>query len=213
MNCCQLRATDAHFSHRVVEQELQRYRSHGPGQTTRLMLDALRDSGVTNGTLLDIGGGIGALHHELIDNGIREATEVEPAAAYLRAAESEARRRGHEGRVRFMHGQLADVQDELPVFDVVTLDRVLCCDPDVTDLIAAAAGKSRNLVAVSFPQDRWYVRLVILLHNIGRRLRGDQFRTYVHPNDLVEAAFANADFVRAFYRGTLVWQVIMYRKA
>lgn len=211
MNCCQLAATEAQFSERVAQRDLDNYRRHGPGKTTRIMLQALQTVGVADTTLLDVGGGIGAVHHELLDQGVREATEVEPSAAYLNAAEDEARLRGHEGRVRFLHGQLADARDQLPTFDIVTLDRVICCDPDGVALAAAAAAKSRRVVAVSLPREIWYVRLVFFLENFGRRLVGNEFRTYVHATDRVEAAFGEAGFVRAFYRTTPVWQVIVYR--
>jgi hypothetical protein len=43
-------------------------------------------------TLLDIGGGFGAIHHELLKNGLRHAESVEAATAYIDAAQEGARR-------------------------------------------------------------------------------------------------------------------------
>ena len=57
-------------------------------------------------------------------------------------------RRGHAGRVTFRLGDFKVVAPDLPLADVVTLDRVVCCDPDFTSLLTAAADQSPVLVIV-----------------------------------------------------------------
>jgi magnesium-protoporphyrin O-methyltransferase len=61
-----------------------------------MLIEAIKAEGVTGATVLDIGGGIGAIQSELLDAGASTATSVEASSAYLSTARGEANRRGHE---------------------------------------------------------------------------------------------------------------------
>ena len=63
-------------------------------------------------TLLDIGGGIGAVQHELLDAGVTHVTSVDASAPYLEAAREEAGAR-HDGRVTYVHGDFVDLADSV----------------------------------------------------------------------------------------------------
>ena len=65
-NCCEI--TDNAFSEAEARSEVKNYRRRGPANQTRLILEAVRSLGSRDAVLLDIGGGIGALHHELLDD-------------------------------------------------------------------------------------------------------------------------------------------------
>ena len=52
-------AADQHFNERKATEELKRYRTKGPGPTTRLLQEGLEQAGTLSGPLLDIGSGIG----------------------------------------------------------------------------------------------------------------------------------------------------------
>jgi len=105
--------------------ELRRYREKGPIPSTRALIEALVAEGVEGATLLDIGGGIGAIQHELLDAGVTHATSVDASAPYLSAARSECKRRGHDGRVTYLHGDFVELAESVPPADIVTLDRVV----------------------------------------------------------------------------------------
>ena len=117
-----------HFGSLRAQDDLSEYRRHGPTGPARLMLDLLRQANVTPSTLLDIGAGVGVLHHELLLAGVERAVHVEGAAAYVQAAQSEARRRGQLDRVRFIHGDVvaAATGEDLGPAELVTLNRVVC---------------------------------------------------------------------------------------
>jgi ubiquinone/menaquinone biosynthesis C-methylase UbiE len=83
---------------------MRRYREKGPIPSTRALIEALVAEGVEGATLLDIGGGIGAIQHELLDAGATRATNVDASAPYLDAAGEEAQRRGHDEHVTYLHG-------------------------------------------------------------------------------------------------------------
>lgn len=210
MNCCQCEDIDQHFGEKRVKGDLRRYQRKGPGPTTRILLDGLRAQNLLGATLLDVGAGIGVIVHELSGSTIIRATLVESASAFLNAAKAEARRRGHDDRVEFVHGDFVELADELPNADLVTLDRVVCCYLNFEDLLRASADKSRKLCALSYPRERWYVKAANAFENWTRRRRGDRFRTYIHPEYHIHEIMLDAGFDRHFYRGTLTWHVAVY---
>ena len=188
--CCA--AADGHFGPARTARELAAYHRRGPTGPARLILDVLRDANAAADTMLDIGAGIGVLHHELLGRGVRTAIHVEGAAAYIAAARAETERRGHAGRVEFLHGDAVVLAAELPPADLVTLDRVVCCYPDFAALLHATTRLARRYYALSYPHDRWYMRAHTAWQNYGRRRAGNPFRTFVHPpmemRDLIEGA-------------------------
>ena len=211
MSCCDLAAVEGQFTPTIAERDLQQYRRRGVRGTTRLILALLSEAGIDDATLLDVGGGIGVLHHELLDDGVTAAVEVEPASAYIAVARAEAERRGHAARVRFVHGALRSVEVRVAPADVVTLDRVVCCDADA-DLVTLAARKSRRFVALSLPRERWYVKCVFGLENTVRRLRGNRFRAFVHSIAHIEQQLESTGFARTAVRRTLAWHVALYER-
>ncbi len=211
MSCCDQAAAEGQFTPTIAERDLKQYRRRGAQGTTHLILALLSEAGIDDATVLDVGGGIGVLHHELLDDGVTTAVEVEPASAYIAVARAEAERRGHAARVRFIHGALRSVEAHVAPADVVTLDRVVCCDADA-DLVTLAARKSRRFVALSLPRERWYVKCVFGLENTVRRLRGNRFRAFVHSIAHIEQQLESTGFARTAVRRTLVWHVALYQR-
>src|SRR5687767_9415231 len=101
MDCCHCQAVDRYFDANHAAQNLERYRRHGPVRTTQMLIEALEQQGVSGRTLLDIGGGIGAIQHELLKAGARHAWSVEASSASLVAAREEAGRQGLAGQVAY----------------------------------------------------------------------------------------------------------------
>ena len=71
-------------------EKLARYRVHGPDPSTRALLDAINVADIRGKTLLDIGGGVGAVQHELLRLGVVSVQEVEASAAYVAACQADA---------------------------------------------------------------------------------------------------------------------------
>jgi magnesium-protoporphyrin O-methyltransferase len=212
MPSCHCVATDRHFTPARAQAELAQYRQRGPGATARLILESLTDLGIMPRTLLDIGAGIGVLHHELLGRGVGRALHLEAAAAYVAAAKEESERRGHGGRVQFRHGDFVTLAPELESAELVTLDRVVCCYPELEPLVLLSAEKAERYYALSFPYDRWYVRAHTRWQNHRRRRAGNAFRTFVHPVSRIEALVRTAGFQVERYRRTLVWALMVCRR-
>lgn len=111
-------AADRQFTAIKVAKELKAYRGGRIGPTTRRLRDGLAEAGLTHGTLLDIGGGVGALTFELLDCGVKSATVLEASSAYAAAAQDEAIRRTRGPAVNVVHGDLLELSEKLPSADV-----------------------------------------------------------------------------------------------
>ena len=206
-SCCSAYGgvADRQFDAARVALELRQYRKKGAGPTTRLLRDGLVAAGAVNGSLLDIGAGIGALTFDLLDRGSRSAVAVDASSAYLTAAVEEATRRDRVGRIQFVKGDFVDLAPKLDHADVVTLDRVVCCYPFVERLLGPAAGHAERAIALSYPRDVWYVRAVLEFDNLRRRLTGNSFRTFVHSPALMERLILGAGFSLSSRRTTWTW--------
>jgi hypothetical protein len=209
-NCCQI--TDDAFGQEDARADMKNYRKRGPAKQTRLILEAVRSLGLKDAVLLDIGGGIGTIHHELLDDTAQQAIHVDASSAYLRAAREEAARRGHTGRVQFIHADFTDVAHELSPVDIVTLDRVVCCYPDFRSLLKAAAEHSRRALAMTYPRETWYLRIGMSIINFFQRIRNDPFRGFVHPVAEMESLLNGQGFVKTSVRRLFIWEAALYRR-
>jgi magnesium-protoporphyrin O-methyltransferase len=211
MTCCTIfdETVDQHFTLKKAQQELERYRQKGPGPTARRLLEGLTQAGVVEGTLLDIGAGVGAITFELLERGIARAVIVEASAGYAKAASDESVRRGRTADVELKHGDFAQVGASVPMAHVVTLDRVLCCYPVYEPLLSEALRHTARAIALSYPRDRWFVRAGMRLEN-ALRGRKNKFRTFVHPETRIRELIAKAGFELAFRKHTLVWSADVF---
>ncbi len=214
MSCaCHCQATGEHFGPEAARKDLERYREKGPDATTTAMLEGIRSTSQHHVRLLDIGAGIGVLHHELLGSSVDRAVHVEASPAYIATAREEDERRGHEGRVEYVLGDATEVSDDLEPAEIVTLDRVICCYPAWERLVRISASRATRVYAFSIPHDRWYVRLGVWLANLVRSVRGDSFRAFVHPVDEIGTVLEELGFRRTFLRRTLIWHIEMFERA
>lgn len=196
----------------MAERDLQRYRRRGADATTKLILAELRRWPMEGRRFLDVGGGVGVIREELASTGVASATIVEASPAYLEVARREAGSQYGTRPTQFILGDFAVIADTLADADVVTLDRVVCCYPGAEALLRQAAGRARQLLAFTYPRNRWYVQTLIVLENLWRRLTGNKFRAFVHMPDRMGAVLESAGLVRAARRETLVWTLDLYRR-
>lgn len=198
------------FDRRNAEDDRDRYRRNGPDRTTRLLLELLAPYRATATTVLDIGGGIGILEHELLRDGPGRAVLVDGSAASMAVAREEADRLGLRDRIQFVEGDFVRLADDIGPADIVTLDRTICCYPDMERLVALSAERVRTAYGLVLPRNRFVVRFAIALGNAWFRLRGNPYRAYVHPNARVdELARAKGLRPRA-ERRTTFWRVVVY---
>lgn len=212
MTCCNhCKDASEFFDSKKAEKELQKYRKKGPpNKSTRLLLDCLRGLDLQDKTLLDVGGGVGMIQHELLEEGIADAMMVEASPAYLEVAEREAQRRGYGERTSYRYGDFVELAPELPEADLVTLDRVICCYPHMRRLVRASTEKAKRWYGVVYPKERWYNQLGERIANLYFRVRSTDFRIYMHS--AVDEAIRGEGFTPLYQVDTILWQVALYER-
>lgn len=190
--------------------ELRRYRTNGPIPSTRALIDALKTENIQGATLIDIGGGIGAIQHELFAAGITHVTSIDASGTYIKAAQEESQRRGFTGRVTYHHGDFVEVADTIDPADIVTVDRVINVYPDWERLVKLSAALARRLYGLVYPRDTLPVKMVVALMNLVV-WRGPVHAS-VRPHRVIERLVSEAGFVRYLSKAVGPWQVAVYRR-
>jgi 2-polyprenyl-3-methyl-5-hydroxy-6-metoxy-1,4-benzoquinol methylase len=186
--CCAPTEYRRFFSRKVAAKDARRYRKRGLTGTAQRLTELAGD--VTGASVLDVGGGVGAIELELLEAGAERATSVEISAGYEDEAETLLAERRLGGRVdRRVADFVADAAT-IDTHDVVILHRVVCCYPDVDALVGAAAAHTGRILLLTYPQERWYTRAGLRVVNAFLRLSHCGFRTYVHPVERIFAAAA-----------------------
>lgn len=202
--CCP-EGYSAVFSERGARRALRRYRRRGLDRLSSRIARLLCDQGV-DGTVLEAGGGIGALGIELLEAGAERATNVELSPAYEGAAAELAREHGVEDRVERKLGDFV-TEDEVGVADAVVMNRVVCCYPNYEALVGTAADRARRVLVFTFPRENVLVRAGFGIMNLWLRVTGTDFRGFVHPvNAMLEVAEERGLRPIAHHRG-LFWQL------
>ena len=213
MTCCTgTCAAVAHFDPKVAERDLRRYQRSGPDGSTRILLSELRRWPLQGLQLLDVGAGIGAIAVELAGAGLASITLADASPAYLEVARHHVGPRYASRCAQFILGDFAVTAGSLPDADIVTLDRVVCCYPDVEALLRGAAARARCMVAFTYPRDKWFVRAAIALENTWYRLSGNPFRAFVHSPERMASLLEAGGFVRAARHANLQWALDLYRR-
>jgi len=212
--CCSgfCAAAEHQFDARRAKRDVKRYRRRGPDVTTRLLRDGLVAASPLEGTLLDIGAGIGPLTFELLDAGIESAHTVDASPASISAGRDEAARRSRSPQIEWHRGDFVSLAEGLATADIVTLDRVVCCYPAFEPLLEQALAHARRFVAFSYPRDLWYVRSVLGLDNGVRRIRGNPFRSFVHSTTSMETFVHARGFDLVSRSSSVAWTADVYTR-
>lgn len=210
--CCHCNEAGKFFDDKTARKELKKYRKKGPSKSTRQLLSFIRLFNVKGKTLLDVGGGIGAIQHELFKDELGRAIQVEASPAYNEMAREQAEGNGNADKLEAHLGDFVELAPELPEADIVTMDRVPCCYPHLEKLIDAAASKCQTCCGVVYPRERWFIKIMGWLGNWIMRLRKNDFRIYIHPEDDVAAQFQKNGFYVKGTSRTFFWKVELYAR-
>jgi magnesium-protoporphyrin O-methyltransferase len=115
--------------------------------------------------------------------------------------------------VDYRVGDFVDLAADIAPADLVVLDRVICCYPDMDALVRASVVRARVRYGLVYPRDSWWIRAgAIVLNGLGRVFRM-RTRAYVHRTRAVDAIVRAAGFEPRLHRHTLFWQVAVYERA
>jgi magnesium-protoporphyrin O-methyltransferase len=206
-DCCSLpRGYDKLFGEKAARRNLKQYRRRGLDEAGKQMVEFLRGRGVEGLTILEIGGGIGALETELLKAGASSAVNAELSPAYEPFARELWQEAGVEERAEYRIGDVT--QNGVEPADAVVMNKVVCCYPDAEALVGAAAERARRYLVMSFPRERRLTRIGFGGLNLISRLLRWEFRSFIHPvAEILGAAERRGLKPVDDHRG-LVWQIV-----
>lgn len=212
-DCCSPKGYRWIFSERSARAEAKRYRRKGLDPTSKRIVDYLKQQGIAGRSLLEVGGGIGAIQIELLKAGMSRAVSIELTPTYEDAAAGLLRDAGLEDRVERRVMDFAEAARDVEAADVVVMNRVICCYPDMPKLTGAAAEHARELLVLSFPKDRWWTRGGLALANLIFRVMRREFQVFVHAPDQILASAERRGLATALNQPGFLWQVAAMRRA
>lgn len=185
-DCCTPKGYRWVFSERSAQMEAKRYRRRGLDATSRRIVDFLKKQGVEGRTVLEIGGGIGAIQIELLKAGAARATSIELTPTYEGVAHQLLSEAGLSDRVERKVMDFAQAADQVEAADVVVMNRVLCCYHDMPRLAGAAADHAQQTLVMTFPRRAVWIRAGLGIGNGLLWLTRRHFHIFVHqPSEII----------------------------
>ncbi len=207
-HCC---GAESFFDRKSANRDLRRYLKRGPNKTTLSLLSPLKD--VAGKSLLDIGGGVGVIQHALLLKGAVQTTDVDASSSYIAIAREQMKTNKMEGKMTFIHGDFIDVHERLQRHHIVTLERVVCCYPDVDSLIKNSTAKSTEYYGLVYPMDNFFSKLMIKLMDVYMWILRNPFRSFVHDEEKMDKLIQDQGFNRIHYDRVFPWRIAVYKRS
>jgi hypothetical protein len=199
------------FDDKEARRRLRHYDKKGLDPMARSMVDYLVSRGVGGRTVLEAGGGIGAIQVELLKAGAARAVNVELSNGYEGTASRLLAREGLGDRVERRIGDFTTVAPDLEADDVV-MNRVICCYPFMERLVGTALGSSRRFLAATFPRDRLAAKAAMSIGNLYCKVTGVDFRSYMHSPEAIVATGRSAGFEPVHQDRDFIWNAVVFER-
>ena len=206
-DCCSPKGYRWVFSERSARAEARRYRRKGLDATSRRIVDFLKGQGVEGKNVLEVGGGVGAIQIELLKAGASRALSIELTPTYEEVAADLLGEAGLTDRVERRVMDFAEAASHVESADIVVLNRVICCYPDMPKLAGAAADHARGLLVLSYPRRTWWTRMGLGLSNLVLALLRREFHIFVHPPGQITATVRSHGLAPILDQQGLLWTV------
>jgi len=187
--CCSPKGYRWVFSERNARAEARRYKRKGLDATSRRIVDFLKGQGLEGKSVLEVGGGVGAIQIELLKAGASRALSVELTPTYEEVAAGLLHDAGLADRVERRVMDFAEAASQVEGADIVVMNRVICCYPDMPKLAGAAADHARGVLVMTYPRSTWWTRMGLGLSNVVLALFRREFHIFVHsPHQITATA-------------------------
>ena len=212
-DCCTPKGYRWVFSEKSARAEAKRYRRKGLDATSRRIFELVKKQGVEGRTVLEVGGGIGAIQIELLKAGAARAVSIELTPTYEDEAAALLREAGLEDRVERRIMDFAGAGAAVEGADIVIMNRVICCYPDMPRLAGAACDHARQLLVMSFPKRTWWMRIAMLLGNAILGATRREFHIFLHSPKSILATSEQHGLRAVLSESGVVWTVAALRRA
>src|SRR5437763_2760599 len=211
-DCCSPKGYRWVFSERSARAEARRYRRKGLDGTSRRIVDFLKGHGVQGKSVLEVGGGIGAIQIELLKAGASRALSIELTPTYEEVAAALLRDAGLVDRVERRVMDFAAGASEVASADIVVLNRVICCYPDMPRLAGAAADHATQLLVMSYPRRTWWTQIGLTLGNWLLWMMRREFHIFLHPPQQILATSERHGLKRIADQQGMLWTMAALRR-
>jgi 16S rRNA G966 N2-methylase RsmD len=207
-DCCGPEGYGTTFGDKFARRSLRRYRRRGLNPTQQRLVGFLEERGLERASVLEIGGGVGEIQVELLRRGASHVTNLEISTGYEREAAQLLESSGMSGRVTRRLLDIATSPDKVEPADVVVLHRVVCCYADYERLLTASGSHAQRLLVFTHPPPDVLNRASFWWDNFVRRLRRNDFRSFVHPPDAMIAVLRAQGLVPRYHHRGLSWEIV-----
>ncbi len=206
--CCDRPGYETTFNGRFARRISRRYERRGLNRIQSRLVEFLVENGLEGATVLEIGGGVGDLHVELLRRGAASVTNLEISHNYEDEAAKLLEHLGMTGRVTRRFVDIATEPDIVEKADVVVLHRVVCCYPDYEKLLGAAGAHANRLLAFSHPPRNLVTRTSLGWDNLVRRIQKSDFRAFIHPPEAMLAVLERQGLTPRYRHHGKIWSVV-----
>ena len=194
-----------------AKKQYKHYLKNGPSKVTAKLIEQLANSKI-GASLLDVGGGIGAIQWWFLRNGGIQTYGVDASTGYTHFAIEYAAQNDFKESSHFILGDFTTLAPELPPVNHVTLDKVICCYPDFEAIINQACSKASGTVSLSYPMDGFVADIVRWFGVLSMKLIRNPFKPYVHRVASVRALFVENGFKLREQETSFPWHIQTYEK-
>jgi magnesium-protoporphyrin O-methyltransferase len=210
--CCLQNRDTGRFFGWFARRYRKRFARKGLEPSQKQIMAGLTRAGFAGATLLEIGCGVGYLHHRLLQAGAATAVGVDLSAGMVEQARVAAQDLGLAERTDYRIGDFVELADTLAPQAIVILDKVICCYPDAQGLVTKSARLAERVYAFTIPRDRLAVRFALGIGRLVLALIRCGFRSYVHDPQAIDGWLTQAGFERVFEDCTFVWLTRVYAR-
>lgn len=212
MNCQHCCGANEIFDMERARKQLKKYIRKGPGKPTTKLLEKFDGDKITNKTLLDIGGGIGAIQWYFLKNGAGKTTDIDASRSYLTVATDYSTDKGWQHQSHFIFGDFVQMEQKIESHDFVTLDKVICCYPEYQSLLGKATRLCNETLALTFPVRNLISRSIIWMGGLYFYFKNNPFRTYIHSPEKIGEIIQSNGFEPVYLGKSFPWHVQIYRR-
>ena len=212
VDCCSVNGLDKMFGGGTARREVRSYRKKGLTDRIAKLVRRVPTESVREASVLDIGCGVGGAHIELLRRGAASAVGVEVSPAYAEAAQGLATELGHGDSVEYHLGDFVADQDAIVPADIVVLDRVVCCYPDMPGLVTASSARARGFYLLVAPRETWILRGFERAMRLGMWLLRREFRFFLHPLTEIDRRLADGGFAKEFEGESFLWRSTLFTR-
>lgn len=208
-HCC---GADLFFDKKTADKEYRKYLKKGPSRITAKMISQLEDQDIGGKSMIDIGGGIGALQWWFLENGGNNTVGIDASSGYLKQAEDHAKNKGLESNTKFLLGDCVEVYPQIEKAHYITLDKVVCCYPNYKEILEATCEKATEAISLSYPMDGIISQAIRKMGDILMSFRDNSFRPFIHSVKDIRNLLEQKGFHRVIHTLAFPWHVETYVK-